>query len=186
MDYLRKHFQRIKEENAFFIGLRTIKTVIAVLITVILMFYIFKTTPFFACIGAVVAIERSRSRSINAIIIRNVGTLIGGLVGVLFTRIWDNPVFLAMGILPYIYISNLTGKKDSIVPGAIVYFAVVFMNTVDTAAGYGFKRITETFIGTLIGLLVNFLIFPPRTEEVPKAVTPDSQESNNIKMEDKT
>ncbi len=144
------------------VGLRTFKTLLATIICVIIMEYVFNETPFFACIGAVVAVEKTLETSIKASISRNTGTIIGGVLGIIFASISVQPVFLALGIVPLIYIKNLIKKQDSIVAGAIVYFAVVFLNPGGQALLYGTRRIAGTFFGTLIGFAVNYFISSPK------------------------
>ena len=65
-----------------------------------------------------------------------------------------------------ILVDNALNKKESNVPGAIVYLAVAYLNTMDQAWVYGLNRILGTLIGTGIGLLVNFTICPPKKESI--------------------
>lgn len=148
------------------IGLRTIKTIIAVALAALCMEYIFNDTPFFACIGAVVAMERTMATSIKMSVIRNVGTVTGGVTGVCTTLLTDNIVLLTLGLVPMIYINNRIGKKESIIPGSIVYFAVVYLNTTAGAFQYGMRRILGTLLGTFIGIAVNYLVCRPKNEEI--------------------
>lgn len=147
-------------------GLRTIKTVIAVAISALVMQHFFSQTPFFACVGAIVAVERTLASSIQASIIRNVGTITGGVVGIAIASFTENIFILSLGLIPLIFINNTVGKKESIVPGAIVYFAVCYLNTMDQAWAYGLSRIFGTFVGSLIGMAVNMLIFRPKYPEL--------------------
>lgn len=146
-------------------GMRTAKTILAVFLSALFMKYVLNQTPFFACIGAVVAMERTLSSSMRAALIRNIGTLVGGLLGIAIASFTDSIALYSLGLIPLIYISNMIGRKESIVPGAIVYFAVAYLNTMDQAWVYGLTRILGTFIGTLIGIGVNFLVFPPKPEQ---------------------
>ncbi|NLO84945.1 MAG: hypothetical protein GX096_05905 [Clostridiales bacterium] len=159
-------------------GWRTIKTVIAVFLSALFMKYILKQTPFFGCIGAVVAVERTLSSSVKAAIVRNVGTITGGLIGIVIATFTNSLAITSLALIPLIYINNRIGRKESIVPGAIVLFAVVYLNTVETAWVYGATRILGTFIGTLIGIAVNMLIVPPHSDksvpEVDLHILPDS------------
>lgn len=158
-------FQRIKTISPF--GLRTLKTLIALLLCVLLMEYVFNDIPFFACIGAVVAVEKTIPKSIQASISRNLGTIVGGVLGIIFASITKNEIFLTFGIIPLIYIINIIGKRESIVAGAIVYFAVVYLNYGGEAAAlYGFRRIMWTLLGSFIGIAVNLIIFPPKEDIV--------------------
>lgn len=146
------------------IGMRTIKTVIAALIAAVLMKYVFHQTPFFACIGAVVAVERTILQSLRASIIRNVGTITGGVMGILVSAVTDNLLLISLGLIPMICIENFLKKQESIVVGAIVYFAVVYLNMSGGSLEYGFTRILCTLIGSFVGLAVNMLICPPKKE----------------------
>lgn len=146
------------------IGLRVIKTVIAVALSAFAMKYIFNIVPFFACIGALVAVEKTIPRSIEASIVRNVGTIVGGVIGIAISSFTNSIIIISIGIIPLILIKSKIGKKESIIPGAIVYFAVSYLNTMDTAWIYGSKRIFGTIVGSLIGLAVNYLFFRPKEE----------------------
>lgn len=144
------------------IGMRIWKTVIAVAITAVIMQYWFKETAFFGCIGAVVAVGRSGKESLKNSMIRNTGTLIGGLVGIAMLFVTDNPIVFAFGVIPVIIIHNIIDMDEPIVPACIVYFAVVYlMANVGNAELYALRRIFYTFIGTAIGLGVNMLFNPP-------------------------
>ncbi|KAI4453106.1 2-iminoacetate synthase [Holotrichia oblita] len=131
--------ERSVEAEPSILGLRTLKTVIAVALSALYMKYIVGDTPFFACIGAVVAVERTMAMSIKMSLIRNIGTVTGGLIGICAALITDSIVLMAFGLVPIIYINNRIGKKESIVPGAIVYFAVVYLNTTSQAFQYDQK-----------------------------------------------
>lgn len=149
------------------LGLRTMKTVLTVVITASLMHYVLQETPFFACIGAVVAMERTIPDSYRAALIRNLGTLVGGLLGIVFANLTGNVLLLGFGVIPIIFIQTALNKQQSIIPACVVYFAVVYTNTADTALSYGLRRIGETFLGTVVAILVNRTVFPPKTCEFP-------------------
>lgn len=143
-------------------GLRTLKTVVAVAVSALFMKYVLHEIPFFACIGAVVAVERTLPCSIQASIIRNVGTFTGGVIGIAISSFTENILLISLGMIPLVFINSRLNKRESIVPGAIVYFAVAYLNTMDQAWVYGVHRIFGTFAGTVIGILVNVLLFPPK------------------------
>jgi uncharacterized membrane protein YgaE (UPF0421/DUF939 family) len=158
------------------VGLRSIKTALAVILAASVAKYILKDTPFFACIGAVVAMESSIARSVKAAIIRNVGTFAGGAMGILTGMVFqsavsEHTVLLGLGVIPLIFIINLTKRPESIVSGCVTFFAAVFLNGPGNIWDYGTTRILGTFMGTVVALAVNWLVFPPKTEEQkPKAV----------------
>lgn len=148
--------------NRPLIGMRVIKTVVAVYLAALFMHYVLRQPPFFACIGAVVAMESSIANSLKAALSRNLGTVIGGVVGIVVASYTENMLLISLGLIPLIVISTRLGRHETIVPGAIVYFATCYLNTMDRALVYGVTRILGTFIGSLIGLGVNILLFPPK------------------------
>lgn len=167
---------KVTQFKAFFakhpiFGLRTLKTVLAVFLSSLFMKYILGLNPFFACIGAVVAMEKTLSMSIKAAVVRNIGTILGGVIGIIVGSFTENVLLMALGLIPFIWISNLIGKQESIVPGAIVYFAVIYLNSMDQAWSYGLLRIAGTLIGSLISIVVNILICPQRAV-IEKTLSP--------------
>lgn len=158
----------MKQLQAFtssFLGMRTLKTVLAAALTAYCMRYLLYMPEFFACIGAVVAVERTFASTLHACAVRNIATITGGLIGIAISSFTENILLLSLGLIPLIAVNNRIGKKESIVPGAIVYFAVCYLNTMEQAWVYGLTRIFGTLVGTAIGMAVNLLIFPPKQEE---------------------
>ncbi|MFC4804727.1 FUSC family protein [Filifactor villosus] len=152
----------METKKNFKIGLRVWKTVVAVAVTALVMKYIFKETPFFGCIGTTVAVGRSGKESLRNALIRNVGTLVGGVIGIAMTFVTDNILICSLGVIPVILINYHLKLEDSIVPGCIVYFAVVYlMGETGEAHIYAVRRIFHTFVGTGIGLAVNLILQPP-------------------------
>lgn len=154
------------------VGMRTFKTFLSVLISALVMKYVFSLPPFFACIGAVVATERTLPESFHAALIRNLATLIGAAVGVAIASFTENILILSLGIMPLIWISCMLKKSDCIVPGAIVYFAVAYLNTMEQSWEYGVTRFLGTLLGTAVALAVNFLVFPPKDRGKKQPATP--------------
>lgn len=134
--------------------------------------------------------------TLQAVVVRNVGTIVGGVVGIIFSYMTQSVVILALGLIPMIYVDNILDKRDSIVAGSIVYFAVVYLNASDMAAVYGAQRIFGTLLGSLIGIAVNYFLFRPKKEsgggtpilaegaalvEKAKSVEQELEEVNKIK-----
>lgn len=149
----------------FKIGMRTFKTTVAIALCAVVMTYIFNVSPFFACIGALVAIDNTIGNSIKSILHRNIATLIGGLVGIVFGYCSSNVIVLSLGIIIVITALSNTKYKNAIVPACIVYLAVVYLNIDQGAVEYGLRRIFETFIGSVIGFGVNIAIKAPSENE---------------------
>lgn len=144
------------------IGLRTIKTTLAIALCAGFMEYVLHVSPFFGCIGAFVAVDNTIGKSIKAIIKRNFATIIGGIIGMVFTYFTDNVFILALGVMVLIILLNQTKYNEAILPAAIVYLGVVYIDFAQSSATlYALSRVAETFIGTVIGLAVNLIIKAP-------------------------
>ena len=107
------------------IGLRTIKTAIAVFLCLLF----FPNEPFFACLTSVFCVQDTVSNSIDMAINRGLGTILGAVLGLIFLLICRfitynvNPYFISkflvyltigIGIILVIYSCNLIKKNGAI------------------------------------------------------------------------
>ncbi|WP_192929621.1 FUSC family protein [Alkaliphilus serpentinus] len=143
------------------IGLRTIKTGIAVGITMMVSRLLGIDEPFFAMVAALIAIQPTVSDSWQAGINRMLGTFIGAIVGVIFIVITPKNFLMAsLGLIILIHIMNRLKWNESINIASVVFIAV-FLNYRDGYTSYALNRLFDTFIGISIALIVNYLIYPP-------------------------
>ncbi len=155
------------------IGLRTIKTAIAVFLCLLF----FPSEPFFACMTAVFCVQDTVSNSINMAINRALGTALGAVVGLTFLIIcrflnykittYFISKFLiyltiAIGIILVIYLCNLIQKNGAINIACIVFLAVTTVHAFGRPIYYALNRIIETLFGIFIALIVNKFISPPK------------------------
>lgn len=157
--------QRLDRSFFIYIAKLVLGTVLASLFMRYVMEHInitdYPMIPFFACIGVLVGMEPDASRAIRNVINRNVGTIVAGVVGGIVASVTDNILLVSLGVIPYLLVVALLDRKESIVPGGIFYFAIVYLTTFDNAWMYALNRTLGTVIGTLIGLAINFFILPP-------------------------
>ncbi|MBM7615562.1 FUSC family protein [Alkaliphilus hydrothermalis] len=155
------------------IGLRTIKTGIAISLSMLVV-GLLDTDPFFTMVAALIAIQPTISDSWRIGVNRMLGTFIGALVGLIFVSFTpQNFIFAGIGIILLIYIMNQLRWNESINIAGVVFIAV-FVNISTNHLGYAFNRLIDTFIGIGIAVLINYLIYPPTydvkaTEEIKKA-----------------
>ncbi|MGL5351694.1 MAG: FUSC family protein [Clostridium sp.] len=147
------------------IGLRNIKTAISVSICLI----IFSKDPFFAAIAAVMCMQDTVENSVKFGVNRIVGTLIGGLTGLIFlysTRFLHleglTPVITGTGVVLVIYLSNLLKKPASSAMSSLVLIAIMIAPVTSNPFVYAFKRTIETSLGIIVTILVNKYIKPPK------------------------
>ena len=147
------------------IGLRTIKTGIAVGLSMVLVEALHLESPLFAGIGAISSMESSVSESFISGKNRMLGTLVGAIIGLLFsTLLPHNYFFLSIGIIMIIYINNLIGWKKSLQLSCYVYLSI-FLNDVSERIPYATYRLLSTFVGLFIGTLINYFIATPNVKK---------------------
>lgn len=151
-----------KKHSRFHIGLRTIKTVIAVILAMVIVDFYGTTSSklVFAMLGAMAAIQPTFKDSLEACLTQIVGVLFGGIMGALL-RMLPVPhlVATAIGLVLVITIYNALRIRFS--PSLPCFIVVMVCITPDVAPmQYAFGRIWDSAIGLCVGMLVNTLIFP--------------------------
>lgn len=154
------------------IGLRTIKSGIAVFLCLLLL----PSEPFFACLTAVICLQDTVYNSIHTGINRGAGTIIGASFGLLFLfcfRTLENYIpnqylskliiyiIIAIGIIFMIYICNILKRPGAINVTCIAFLGVTTAHAYSDPLFYATNRIVETLLGIVISILVNKLINPP-------------------------
>ncbi|GGA45394.1 FUSC family protein [Paenibacillus physcomitrellae] len=150
------------------IGLRNIKTGIAICICLLIGVIFRIDSPFYAAIATIISMENTITNSFAAGRHRTMGTLVGALIGACLAFVDPGNVLLcAIGVVIVIYVCNLLHWNKSVSIGCIVFLAVMLNLGSDGANpwAYGLHRIIDTLIGISVAVAVNYLIFPPRLEE---------------------
>lgn len=166
--------KQIQKNSQFHIGMRNIKTALAVLICATVYFMIDRN-PTFACIGAVFGMGSDMSTSKLGGGNRLFGTIIGGFIGMALFRIYisvypeagHHPLLLLLvfiGTILLIWISQLVKWPGAIQPGSVMLCIILFNTPVATYISYSLNRIFDTAIGVIVALAVNY--FFPRERVV--------------------
>lgn len=158
-----------KKKPQFHIGMRNIKTALAVTLCATL-YYLIDRNPTFACIGAVFGMGSNMDTSKLGGGNRLFGTIIGGLLGMGLFRIYicfwpeggHHPLLLALvfvGVILLVLASLAVKWPGAIQPGSVMLCIILFNTPVDTYIAYSLNRIVDTAVGVLIALAINYL-FP--------------------------
>lgn len=150
------------------IGMRTVKTALAVFLTLVVSDLLQIGNPFFVVIAAILSMEPSVSESLTAGRDRILGTVVGGFVALVFSY-FDIPgsssIFIAIGVVLVIYISNLLGISGTIKISTIVFVSILINYEEGSRIAFTIYRIGDTLLGLVIGTLVNYFIVPPHSKK---------------------
>ncbi len=143
------------------VGMRTIKTGIAVAICTLLARYLVHN-PMYAGVGCVVSVQDTVKGSFKLGFDRVRGTFIGGLVGFLCVLIKPgDPIVAGLGIMAAIYICTTLNIKSGIVVSSVT-FLLVHLGIIDSApAHYAISRVIDTSVGVVIGITINYILARP-------------------------
>lgn len=155
------------------LGLRSMKTALAAVLTALLYAFLPDSNPTFACIGAIFGMgadmEDSRRSGGN----RFFGTIIGGFIGL--SLYWLEHQFYPEGNywlrLPLVFVGTiflitmcvLFRWPGGVQPGGVVLCIILF-NTPPHHIDYAINRMIDTGVGVVIALLVNYLLPRSRLE----------------------
>jgi len=144
------------------IGRRTIKTVAAVVIAMLVAEFCGSTASklIFAMMGAMEAVRPTFKESLEAVVSQFVGIVVGALAAVLLHTLPVPYVVAAgIGILIVIVFYNILRLPYS--PSLACFIVVMVCTTSDVhPLLYALGRIWDSAIGLSVGMLINVLVFP--------------------------
>ena len=143
------------------IGMRNIKTGIAVIICVLVGNLILDNT-FFAVVACVISMQNTFKASLKTGINRISGTIVGGIIGFLFALISPgNPILCGLGIMTTIYVCNLLGLRLGTNVAYVTFSAINLGVGTANPIQYSINRVIDTSVGVLIGIIVNYFVARP-------------------------
>ncbi|WP_414732639.1 FUSC family protein [Acetobacterium carbinolicum] len=158
------------------IGMRNIKTVLAVFICVV-VFAIMgpEFNPLVAAIAAVITMGPSIENSIETGWNRILGTLFGGVAGMLGIFIarlipyqYAYVFIIPLGIMGLIYLCNNINKSGAIVITCVVFLILMTTYPQDTGTYMlALLRLLETVFGIVVAFLINRFIKLPECDKSP-------------------
>lgn len=146
----------------FHIGLRTVKTVAAVIISMLVVESYGATASklILAMLGAMAAVQPSFKESLESCVSQIIGVLFGAVVAIVLQALPLHPLVCSgIGMILVITLYNGIGIRFSPVLACMIVVSLCY----DTSAHpilYAFGRIWDTAIGLSVGMLINTMIFP--------------------------
>lgn len=156
-----------KIDYKYRIGMRAIKTALAVVIGLYISYLFNLNSPIFVSIAAVSSMKPSMSESLSDMKKRLFTCIFGVILGYLSSIIsvpdFVEPLIAGIGILITIYILSVVKMRDMTQLSCIVFVASFCSNS--DKAFYAVNRILGTILGVLVGVLVNYFISSPNIWE---------------------
>ena len=144
------------------IGLRTIKTTVAITLSMIIVDYLGTSASklIFAMLGAMAAVQPTFKDSVDSCLAQIVGVLFGAFASIVLLMLPVPPlVATAIGMILVITLYNTLRIQYS--PSLPCFIVVMMCTTPDIRPlAYAAERIWDTTIGLSIGILINTLVFP--------------------------
>lgn len=144
------------------IGLRTVKTAVAVIVAMLLVDAYGTSTSklIFAMLGAMAAVQPTFKESVESCLTQIIGVLFGAVVGVALLYLPVPHVLTAgIGIVLVITLYNTLHIRFS--PSLPCLIVVILCTTPDIQPfRYALGRIWDSAIGLAVGMAINMLIFP--------------------------
>lgn len=152
----------------FRLGMRTIKTALAVMTCIILYQLLDRGSPLIAAIGAVVSLRQDVNTSVSFGRSRIIGNSIGGALALIYFFIqafFENDFYVNVIVIPIlvilvIVISDGVGNQLGIVSSVAAVLLICLSIPQGESVAYTLNRILDTFIGTLIAVSINGIVVP--------------------------
>ncbi|MEG0811434.1 MAG: HAD hydrolase family protein [Eubacterium sp.] len=151
------------------IGMRIIKTAIAVFICLVISSFKPQSVPLYSAITAILCMQPYLSNSKTVAINRVIGTCVGGLFGMIVLLFNQHfvPIMLvqyfivALCIIPLIYTTIVINHSAASAFTCIVFLSTTVIPYPDVAAQIvALNRVIDTLIGILVALAINGFHFP--------------------------
>lgn len=157
------------------IGLRAIKTSVAVAICALISMFLNHEDIFCACIASVICMEQTYAQTKDTGLNRIIGTMAGGIIGYLGLECacalpyyeWVRIIFLPICILCVVYICNFVNKKNAVSIGCVVVIVILSRSgsSKNSTWLYVIQRVTDTLIGIFVAMVVNRYMFTKKKSD---------------------
>lgn len=159
------------------IGMRTFKTGLAVMITLLIAEIGVIVNPIYATIGTVLVMQQTVKGSFLMGKNRLLGTLIGGIFAYFIALVYidmyiGRSLLIAAGVVITIRCCNALKLNDSISIALTVLLSILIGIDEHDPLIYSTIRIWDTSIGVLVGIIINYSIAQPNYR---KALTDEVQ-----------
>lgn len=161
------------EFGRFRLGMRTIKSALAVFLCILFFHVTDRGLPMIAALSAVFSLRQDLTTTVSFGRSRIIGNSIGGFLGIIYFLVknyFHNDFLVELFLLPVLVVIVIVvsdGINNN--SGIISAIATLLLITLSVPQGesslYAIQRVLDTFIGTFIAIGINFFLRPPETEK---------------------
>ena len=156
----------------FRLGLRTIKTAIAVMIIVI-TFSLLHRPSFIAALAAVFALRDTWEKTLSFGKVRLISNALGGLLGLIYfivnqathQALWVQTILLPFFVIIAIVFLDAFNFNTGIIGAMAALLMISLAISPDHTYAYVIERILDTFIGVLVAIAINRFGTPTKKTE---------------------
>ncbi|QQP69676.1 FUSC family protein [Carnobacterium sp. CS13] len=155
------------------LGMRTIKTALAVAICILVFHFFDRGAPMIACLSAIYALRENWKTSYAFGKTRILGNSIGALTATAFVLIqhflgetfWFELIGVPLAVIFIIVLCDRIGNNPGIIGATAAFLIIYYTIPLDNAVLYAVQRLFDAFIGTFIAIGVNRLVpaFPKKS-----------------------
>lgn len=157
----------------FRIGMRTMKTALAVMICILLFQITNRREPLIAALAAVFSLRQDLTTTVSFGRSRILGNSMGGLFAIFYffvKQFVHQDFLLELLLLPLlvaliIIISDGINNNAGIVSAIATMLLITLSVTRSESIFFALQRVVDTFIGTFVAIAINFIILPPEKEK---------------------
>lgn len=157
----------------FRLGLRTLKTALAVMLCILLFKVLNRGEPMIAALSAVFALRQDLTTSVSFGKSRIIGNTIGGglaIVYILVQNVFNHDFLVELILMPLLVIvvivlSDGINNNSGIISAVSTLLLIALSLPQGESFSYALSRVIDTFIGTFIAIALNFFFQPKPVEE---------------------
>ncbi|WP_455539006.1 FUSC family protein [Terrisporobacter sp.] len=139
------------------IGMRNIKTDIAVFLATLSGYLKIVETPVYTVSVCIFSIKNTIKNSLDDAFSRITGTLLGGFIGYLCSRFFmTNIIFVTLGVIFIIYLCNELKINYSSAIASVTFISICLGVGNNHPFAYSLMRTIDSLVGVIIALVVNF------------------------------
>ena len=166
------------ELGRFRLGMRTIKSALAVFLCILFFHVTDRGLPMIAALSAVFSLRQDLTTTVSFGRSRIIGNSIGGFLGIIYFLVknyFHNDFLVELFLLPVlvvivIVVSDGINNNSGIISAIATLLLIALSVPQGESSLYAIQRVLDTFIGTFIAIGINFFLRPPETEKKEELV----------------